>query len=173
MTRPDPDHKLLGISDHEYLTESVDETRLACAELAGQARHQLRLFSHRLASELFDQAAFIEALRQLATERPRSRIRLLFSESDALTSSGHRLPRLAQRLPSRLQLQRVDEEYRDEADNFLLADEAGCLYLADWRDNARARVNFNDRLRARELGERFETLWEHSHPDPALRRLPL
>ena len=167
------DNTLLGISDTEHFTDDLIHVRRACVLLAEQTHYGLSLFSHRLESELFDQPPFVEAVRQLATRRSRSQVRILISDSSEIRARGHQLVNLSQRLTSNVHIRKVSDTYREEAANFLLGDDAGYLYLPDWRDIRRAQINFNDRLRVRQLNDRFQEMWEHSRPDPALRQLSL
>ncbi|HFE48712.1 MAG TPA: acyltransferase [Chromatiaceae bacterium] len=167
------DHTLLGISDTRHVTDDMIHVRRACVLLAEQTHYNLSLFSHRLEAELFDQPPFVEAVRQLATRRARSQIRILISDASEIRLHGHQLVNLAQRLTSNVHIRKVGDEYREEAANFLLGDDAGYLYLPDWRDIRHAQINFNDRLRVRQLNDRFKEMWEHSRPDPALRQLNL
>ncbi len=171
MSLHDDDQTRLGISDSEHRTDDLQHVRRACVLIAEQTHYDLALFSHQLEPELFDQPPFVEAVRQLVVTRPRSRARILVSDTTRIRVRGHRLVDLARHLPSNIEIRKTPREYHDEAIGFLLGDDAGYLYLPDWRDYRHAQINFNDRLRVRQLNDRFNEMWEPARPDPTLREL--
>ena len=85
---------------------------------------------------------------------------------------NHRLLELARRLTSRIELRRPIAEYSERGDEYLLADGSGYLY----RERAgeyEVSADFHAPLETRRLQEQFHEAWEHSQPDPDLRRLYL
>jgi hypothetical protein len=142
------------------------------AQLAGQAERSLLIFSRTLDQRVYDQQPFLHALHRLALHGPRSQVRILLVDNHRLVKYNHRLLELARRLTSRIELRRPIAQYAEHGDEYLLADHRGYLYR-EHADEYEGSAEFYAPLEARRLEERFQAAWEHSQPDPELRRLYL
>jgi hypothetical protein len=141
-------------------------------ELANDAERELAILSYELEPALYDSAEFSEAVSRIARSGRRARVRLLIRENDRLVRHGHALVRLAQQLPSYIEIRRVAYEHRHATHGYMVADDAGVLYLPQ-TDSFQAKTCPRDRRWARDLLAEFQRLWDHATPDPQLRRLPL
>jgi len=103
---------------------------------------------------------------------PRARIRILLLDNQRLIKGGHRLLDLARRLTTSIELRRPIAEYRERPDEFLLVDHSAYLYR-EQADIPHAVASYHDPLKARGLQGEFLEIWEHSEPDPEIRRLHL
>lgn len=168
---PDSDCTL-GETAGDYALASRDDNRRAATLLASQARRVIELFTPDLEPALYDQTAFIDALSQLAISGPRARIRILAKDFEHTVKAGHRLMELARRLSSYVELRRVHEDYRDNNETFLLADDYGLLHR---RHAPRFEGTFSCKapLEVRRLRAFFDEVWDRSEPDADVRRLHL
>jgi hypothetical protein len=146
--------------------------RDACHRLAQGARRELLIFSRDLDPDLYDRAPFLEEVQRIALATPHLPVRALAFEPRAAVLAGHRLIELARRLPSRIAIRRVAEDFRDRLDAFLIADGRGYC-LRRQADRPEALVDYAAPAEARRLRAEFEQIWEQSESDTELRRLYL
>jgi predicted GNAT family N-acyltransferase len=138
--------------------------------LATAAERSLRLFSDRLAPEIYDDAGFCTAVRRLATRHPHTATMILVRDSRPLAGHSHRLVELFLRLTSRIELRRLDPEYHTEHSEFLIGDDAMVL-CNQIQDGYRGHYWRHAPREARRLTADFDALWAAGAADPALRRL--
>lgn len=149
---------------------TVAENRDAVVALAGLARRQLAIFTHELEPQLYDDAEFLEAARQLALAGRGARVRILLKDSTRMRLNGSRLVALARQLPSYMEFRKPHADYMGLNETFVVADERGLLHrkLADrWEGSA----DLDDPARAREKLKLFEEIWQRSNADPEARQL--
>lgn len=146
--------------------------RSAVLELARNARRDLSIFSHELEPSLYDTAEFASAVSQVARSGRNARVRLLIREHDWLVKHGHHLVRLAQQLPSFVELRLIAPEYRHALQGFLVADAGGVFYQPQ-TDTYEAQTSPYSRRWARDLLTDFQRMWDHAQPDTELGRLPI
>jgi hypothetical protein len=164
------DGPILGQTHGEHRISRADEARAAALALARQARRTLRIFSRDLDGRLYSNEAFRSAVSELARASRYSGLSILVQDPARAVRDGHRLIDLAQALSSHIGVRRVAPDWQEEPGACLLADETGVL----WRPNGEGyegSVDFAAGPRARELRQWFDTVWEHSEPDPEFRRL--
>lgn len=152
--------------------EGLAELRETVVKLADGANRELAILSSELEPAFYDSAEFAEAVSRVARSGRRARVRLLIREHDRLVRHGHALVRLAQQLPSYIEIRRVAQEYRHAVHGYMLADDAGVFYQPQ-TDAFQAKTCARDRRWARDLLAEFQRLWDHATPDQQLRRLPL
>ena len=149
---------------------AVHDRAAVALELARQARRHLRLLSHTLDHELFDNDAFSAAISQLARTSRFSEIRLFVVELKPIIERGHRLLDLARRLSTTLHIRRADCGPEDIKENFLVADDRGVLCYA-LREPEKAWADFNNRPLAEDYTAQFDEWWHRGINDPELRML--
>ncbi len=162
----------LGESPGRLELRDLAAVRDASAHMAGQAERSLLLFSRALDPRIYDQQPFLDALHRLVMHSHRSQVRILLVDNHRLVKYNHRLLELARRLTSRVELRRPIAQYAEHGDEYLLVDHRGYLYR-DHADEYEGSTDFYAPLETRRLGERFREAWQHSQPDPELRRLYL
>ncbi len=160
----------LGITNRKIEVESRNELRIIKQHMTGQALQSLRIFTRELDAELYDNEVFIETLSRLARRSKYSFIHILTLDSDKAIKNGHRLIYLHQKLDSYIKIRRVDEQHRNYAPAFMIADESGVIFR-QFGDRYEAEINYNDPLLVAGLLKFFTEAWEMSLPDPQLRRL--
>ncbi|HHM06339.1 MAG TPA: hypothetical protein ENJ19_11465 [Gammaproteobacteria bacterium] len=161
---------LLGETPTRFTLDSREATRDVIAAMTGQARRSLAVFTPDLNKFLYDQQAFVDAVRQLVTSRRGALIRVLVKDSSRAAAEGHRLINLAQRLSSFIHFRTPPEDYAEYHEAFLIADTSGVVHQAQ-ADRFKGWACFHAPLEARRLRTFFDEVWQNSAPDSRLRRL--
>ena len=141
-------------------------------QLATQASRALCLFSQDLDAELYDNEAFMEAVRKVALRGHDVPVRILLVDAEPAIRGGHRLIEAARLLTSKIQIRSVPEEFNRQKEAYMLADDQGFL-LRRLADVFEATADFNAPRRVRRLGEQFDKLWSLGEIHQELRRLNL
>ncbi|HDK37573.1 MAG TPA: hypothetical protein ENG92_00960 [Thiolapillus brandeum] len=173
MTTVDVEKFVLGETAKTVNVSSFGDLKLHSCHMAASCQRKLRIFSHRLNPEIYNQPCFIEAVRQLAIRYANTRIQLLVADTVELARGGHRLVQLTQAMPSSLEIRKRADEFRAEQRSFLLADDCGYILRDLWSDPANVQLDYNAPYKVRNLGDDFLHMWDRSEPDPALRRLAI
>lgn len=166
----DLDSFKLGESAEDLVVSTSDECRSVAAALARQATRSLDILSQDLDARIYDNDAFLEGLRNIATSSRHATIRILTHETEPAIKHGHRLIETARRLTSAIEIRKVHPNYREHPEAFLIADASGILHRK-YRDRYEGIANFRAPNQARMLLQLFDEIWEHSAQDPELRRL--
>lgn len=159
--------RMLGTDAGRFI---ASDRAVVALEIARQSRRHLRLLSHALDHEIFDNDEFASAISQLARSSRFSEIRLLVVEVKPMVERGHRLLELCRRLSTTLHIRRADCEPEDIKENFLVADDRAVLCYA-LREPEKAWADFNNRPLAEDYTAQFDELWHRSINDPELRLL--
>ena len=162
----------LGETSDSISLETSDDNRAAAIALVAQARRSLEIFTRDLDKPLYDDPAFIDAVRGLALGARQAAVRILIKDSSRAVKYGHRLIPLCQRLTSFIEVRKPPEEYREYNEAFLVVDGIGCLHRK-LADRYEGHAHFHAPIEARKLLAFFEEVWRNSAPDPDLRRLYL
>jgi len=166
----DFNESVLGESKQKILLETIEENRLAAIALATQANRSLHIFSYDLDPMIYDNSEFFEAVKQLAIGHSHAQIQIIIQDSRKVIEKGHRIIELARRLSSNIHIRKTPAEMKSYSQAFLIADKTGLLYRTIG-DRFEGYVNFDDRFECKNMLDFFATTWEHSAPDPELRRL--
>src|SRR6056297_615772 len=163
---------VVGIDAHSYANgieypQPFDEYAIA---LGASARRHIYILSPQLDHEAFDTAGLADALSALARSSRQSDIRILVSDIQPMVTRGHGLLELARRLPSKVHIQRLAEHPQWQGENCVIRDRSGVLALPGGAESG-AFFEPDSRARATQYLELFQTLWNSSAPDPALRAL--
>lgn len=162
----------LGETKAEAHIDTVDENRDTALSLVEQARYNIDIFTQDLDAELYNNEAFEQALFKLTKRHPTTRVRILVQNSMRSVQNGNRLIRLAQNLTSSIAIHNPSRKHQDELCGFLVVDQLGFLYRVNANHrNYNASFNFMSPLRARQLFDFFNNMWELSTPDAQTRRM--
>jgi len=160
----------IGEDDKVIHLESMEDNRLAAVAVAQQCRHSLILQSYDLDPVIYDQADFIEAVRQVAISSPRSHVKILIEDPSKVVSGGHRLIELMRHTSSSFQIQKINTNLKTLTDAFLICDDTAILYRKQ-AHRYEGFINFNDRGKCRQILADFRDSWEKSAPESEFRRL--
>ena len=109
---------------------------------------------------------------QLALRSPQCKISILVRDTQDMLHNDHRLIETMRRVPNRIQLRKVHEDYLNTLEEFIVADETGLLFRRV-ATRYEGSVNFNARKAARERLNFFNEVWRSSEPDPKLKYLAI
>lgn len=160
----------IGEDDKVIHLESMEDNRLAAISMARQCKHSLIMQSYDLDPLIYDQAEFIEAVRQVAISSARSNVKILIEDASKVVTGGHRLIELMRQLTSSFQIQKINTDLKTLSDAFLICDETAILYRKQTH-RYEGFVNFNDRGKCRQILADFRDSWEKSAPESEFRRL--
>lgn len=144
------------------------EARAHTLALLQQARHSINLYSGDLEPWLYNHSSVEQACRQFLLANPRNRMRILLKDCSRAIKEGHRLVALARRLPSNLQIRKLNPHQPIDDSAVLLIDSCGVSLRAD-ADPYNGYALYNDPARLRSRLESFNKAWETSISDADLR----
>jgi len=157
---------------HSWLFDNESRMLDLMDSLAGQAGHRIWLYDRFLEHDLYDRLRFRELISALARRHRLSEVRLLIHDDKPLVKRRHQLVELMRRLPSRMELKLVNDDYPVEDQPFMLIDREGVLYRHDFY-NPDGFCNFADSGRVKLLSEAFQRMWDTGRSSLELRQLPL
>ncbi|MFO7529860.1 MAG: GNAT family N-acetyltransferase [Marinobacter sp.] len=167
------DHPLLlGEDRQSWLFDNETRMLALMDSLAGQAGQRIWLYDRFLDHDLYDRFRFRELISALARRHRLSDVRLLIHDDKPLVKRRHQLVELMRRLPSRIELKLVNDDYPVEDQPFMLIDREGVLYRHDFY-KPDGFCNFSDSGRVRLLSEAFQRMWDAGRSSLELRQLPL
>lgn len=166
------DNLLLGESEKRLMVRTAAEIRSATIAMARQSKQVVRILSHSLERKIYDDALLADALARLAVRHRQSRVLILLRDPSPAVTQGHRLVQLSQRLSSYIEVRRVSADYREQTEEFMIADDRGVIYRS-FAERFEGTVNFDDRERMPELLGLFKEAWETASPETEFRRLHL
>jgi predicted GNAT family N-acyltransferase len=169
----DIDRRRIGVTGGLIRIDQPQAQVRAVAAMAAQARHTLLVLTPDLEPQLYDQRPFLAAVRQLAVDRRgRLPVRILLIDAEPAVRRGHRLIELSRQLSSAVQIHAVPEQFAEQCDHFLVADDHGYC-LRRFAAPTTVLADFADPAQARRLRRHFEQIWEQGATHPELRRLHL
>ena len=167
-----PEASTLGASAAEIMLESSEQVRAVALAMAGQCQRELDITSRQLDPAVYDNEAFVEAIKALVLGSRYARVRILIHSPDLVIKQGHRLVSLALKLTSFIDIRTPAPADQDFNQAMLIADRTGYIHQ-QLSDRYEGIADFSNRARAGELLRTFDLLWEKAVPDPNLRRLHL
>lgn len=162
----------LGETKESIACTTRAENTEALSILASQARKMVVIYSRLLPPELYGSAKFTESIKQTILGNHFASIRIIVVEPEQIMSKSHRLIDLALRMNSFMHLRRGPDRCRFIDEEYVVLDEAA-WYYRESDSRFESTLNFNDRLRCRDLLERFEATWRESLHNRNLRNLNL
>ncbi len=166
------EHKVLGESSGPMeLTTSAESRELALV-LARQASISVDIVSRHLDPAVYDQAPFLDAVKQLVLNQRMARVRMLVRDIQPILTGGHRLAALAARLSSFLEIRVPAEQHKDFNQAFMVVDGTGFIHR-ELADRYEGFADFANRGQASELQRKFEEMWSIATPDPNLRQMTI
>lgn len=161
-------------SSNEFLTgvEYPHPFAELAVELCDSALRRIYILSPRLDHTVFDNAELADALNGLVRRSRQTSVRILVADSRALATRGHRLLNLARRLPSSVQIHKLEHHPDWNGETVVMRDFDGVLYKPAGSDHE-GFYEPSSRASARKHLELFEDLWRHSAQDTELRSLSI
>ncbi len=164
------DGMILNQTRGEIEFTTLAENRAILTGMIAQARRCIALFTPDLEPRLYDDRLFIQHLQRLAISGRHTSIRILVKDLEHSVKNGHRIIETARRFTSNIKIHRLNEDYDDWPEAFIVIDECGWI----WRKLftlPEGVASFARTLKTRDLLHRFDTGWQNSSPDPEVRTL--
>ena len=150
--------------------QGADACAATAVRLVQSARERVRIVAQHADLRYLAAAEVVDALRTLLLQSRRARLDMLLAPDVARDDLGRPLWNLAQRLTSFVTVHRLGDEDAQLGEAWLTVDERGYLHRPQV-DRLEALACLEQPPRARDLNQRFASLWLASGPDPDLRRL--
>lgn len=138
--------------------------------LLQQAQRTLCIYTPDLERWLYNHSSVQQACTQFLLANPKNRLRILLNDSTSAVKEGHRLLQLSRRLPSGLQIRKLNPSYSHDETAYLLADTNGLL-LRPKLEQIVGYALYNDPGQVRVLQNKFDQAWDVSVTDLDLRSL--
>jgi hypothetical protein len=155
------DHSIMG-SAYTLLT-SETEYRQACNAILHRAEHEILIFDRDLAALRFEKDGRLESMANFLQADGLRRIRMVLHDPDSLERNAPRLIRLIMRMSHVIDVRQSPESLRHLTDTHFLADNAHGVRRFHV-DQPRSALILNDRTYIDPWQQRFEELWQLSHP---------
>jgi predicted GNAT family N-acyltransferase len=136
------------------------------------ARRELRILSPRLDGRVFDNEELEDAIRSLLRQGRMSRVQILVQDARSMVQRGHRLLKLARRLPSSVEMRKLREHPDWNGDTLVVRDRDSLLALPAG-DTDPGFYRPGDRARCQSEIARFDELWRVAEVDPEFRALSI
>lgn len=158
------------LGQHERLERfnQPQEARAHALALMQQAQRSLCLYSDDLEPWLYHHGSVQQACTRFLLASPRARLRILLRDPTRAVKEGHRLLALSRRLSSNLHIRKLNPDYANIEQAFLIADDSG-LFLRPELDQQAGHALYNDPARVRRYQVQFDQAWDTSITDPDLR----
>ena len=149
-------------ANYTLLTSEADY-RQACDTILGRAEHQLLIFDRDLVTLRLDEKARLESLVRFLQPVGLRRIRMVLHDPGPLERDAPRLMQLIFRFSQVFDVRQSPDNLRHLADTHLLADESHGVRRFH-ADQPRSALIIDDPAYISPWWQRFEELWDQSHP---------
>lgn len=167
---PDWQEYQLGVNSDDIVIDTSEDNQAAAVQLVTQGGRSLDIFTRDLEPRIYDNAAFVDAVRALAIKTPGLHVRILIVDPDFIIKHGHRLIELSRRLTSHMEIRKVHEDYCNNPEAYLVVDRRGVLHRK-LATRYEAVVNFNNPRQATDLQAQFTEMWDRSKQYMDFKRL--
>lgn len=165
-------HYTLGKTNKPLILDNHNDFYLILLSMTQQSRRNILVFSHHLDHRIFNSEAIYSSFKDLAIASRHTYIRILLQEPGVMITMGHRLLELSRHLSSHVSIRICAKEHRGITETFAVLDERG--FIIQEHPNRYIGIgNYNAPQQARNLTEKFITMWEQGREDVSLRRLSL
>jgi hypothetical protein len=137
--------------------------RQACDTVLGLAKREILIFDRDLTTLRFEEKVRIEALTNFLQADDSRRIRVVVHNPEPLESDAPRLMQLILRFSHVIDVRQSPDNLRRLADTHVLADDNHGVRRFHV-DQPRSALILDDRTYIHPWRQRFEELWELSHP---------
>jgi len=165
------EHCEVGVPKTLTLT-TVEQNRTISIELVKQAHYQLDIISRDFDHALYDNDDFYDAVKQLATKSPKTKIRILINDSEKSVKQGHRLVKLARKLTSFIEIRVQGKQFKEFNEAWLIIDNKAWLRRR-LADQYPAEVECSAARQLKNIAITFDSMWNEANNDPNLRQLSL
>lgn len=150
---------IVGKDQDSWLFDNEADLIALTDTLANQAAQKLWLYDRELEHDLYDRFRFREILSALARRHRLSEIRLLVHDDKPLVKKRHQIIELMKRIPSKIELRLINDDYPYADTPFIVVDGKAVLYRHEF-SRPSGFVQLASGGRAKLLGESFQRMWD-------------
>lgn len=158
-------------SDTLYLLDTQEDMAEHLLNVLKHANNRIYIFSRRLNPLFFNTEQVIDALSTTSRLSHRADIKILVESPQKIVDVNHKILKFAQRLPSKIALQKITTEPQDDYEFIIIDDNK--LWLQHKEYTYTGFVNYDSRPEVKRFEVVFNDLWKNSEEDAQLRRLSL
>ena len=161
---------MLGVTSGHIPVEDRASNFAAVHKFTCSATLSLNIMSRSLDHTIYDRADIVEAFSNFIRRSRNSTVRILIYDSTNIIKDGHRLFTLAGKVPSKIVIRQLPDDFKDFNESMVIADRTGFLHNQQ-SDRYEGIVSFNDHQRCAELNKTFTDFWDRSLMDSNLRQI--
>lgn len=158
-------------SDQLFLLDTREDLQEHLLNMLKKGRKDIAIFSHKLDPVLFNNDSISAAISGVARSSHASKVRIAIEQPQVLVESSHQILSLAQRLVSKISIQKVTIEPQDSY-QFVIVDRDK-LWLQHSEEHFTGFANYDARPEVKRFLAIFNELWKYSEEDSRLRVLSL
>lgn len=160
-----------GNIEGDLRLESADEITRAVLEQTTNTLQSVKIFSHDLQKDIYNNDDFRAALLKLAQGNRHAAVQILVNDISTALHDGHMLIGLAQQISSIVIIKDTPVDYQGLNVSFILFDKDRFIFKPD--KNINLAIQSNCKSRANKLTEFFDGAWEFAEQNPHSRRLSI
>ena len=160
-----------GKFENDIRLESADEITRAILKRTETTLQSVKIFSHDLEKDIYNNDAFRAALLKLSQGNRHAAIQILVSDISTALHEGHKLIGLAQQISSIATIKDTPVDYQGLNISFILFDKDCFIFKPDRSINM--AIQSNCKSRANKLADFFNSAWEYAEQNPHTRRLSI
>jgi len=160
-----------GNIENDIRLESADEIIQAVLQQTGNTLQTVKIFSHDLEKDIYNNDAFRAALLKLAQGNRHAAVQILVNDISTALHEGHKLIGLAQQISSIVTIKDTPVDYQGLNVSFILFDKDRFIFKPDKSINM--AIQSNCKSRANKLTEFFDLAWEYAEQNPHSKRLSI
>ena len=158
------------IQGRRWVISSMAENLAAAAEIAGQAKRWISIYTPDLEPGIYDHEDFLDVAKRLVLAKRYAKIRVLISEPHRTVRIGNRFVSVGRRLNSYIEFRNVHQDYREHREAYLIADDTALLYRVEGRKWEGIADTYEPAVARRYL-TLFDEIWNASEIEQELREL--
>ena len=161
-----------GNTETDIHLNEIEEIRDTINKMVSSALTTIKIFTPDLEQNIYDNEVFRQSLLNFSRGNRHASIQILVTDLSSAIHNGHSLLRLAQQLPSCMQIRNTAEDYQHTNISFMLMDQSAFVFKADI-NNHNLLYNAHCKNRAHKLLEFFTPIWEHAEQSASVRQLSI
>lgn len=161
-----------AVNNELWLLNDLQDLRDYSVKLARRSKRHIAILSRELDEKIYGADEYLQAITDFVRSSRHCQVQILIKDSTAALASGHPFVRLAQRLPSKIQLRKLIQEPGNKDMGFMLGDTAHLLYQNDDTDY-RGFYDSAAAAKVKQLREEYNYLWHYAEAEPEFQQLHL
>ena len=163
---------VVGESSGTLSLQNLEDFCCTIDAIAQQSKRSIKLFTQELDHDLYDRPELVDALVQSLKRKKDQRLSILLKHPNKASKHGHRLVELQKKLPSKVEIRSLPQEYQDMTDEFLIVDDIAIVkrFAVGFM---RGHCEFRAVPDAVKYSRQFSEIWQRSLPCQELRRINL